>query len=222
MSTGARCKHRRTIIKITMRWVFLVALFSYCFFCGCTTPKSEPFGEFIRSVNFTHMDNSRIEILPSQDLTKTLSVVEMEAVLAATSLGIESMLTAKGFAIVSEYKPEADFIVRAQWIDVHNNAEPVAMPTLQTNPDDFEVTRMRTDLPATPGGFKLVLEIADAHSGNVFWRAFTPPATILFKPNAQSAETSAMRLMENFPQRVEKDPNLPNLSMRPGEKPTVE
>jgi hypothetical protein len=198
-----------------MRLPNCILVLTSLMFAGCATP-SAPFAEFVRSVDFTHFDSATITIDPAEDLAKVLTPSAHESVLTATATSIQEALEEKGFVLASDGEAPADLLITAYWQEVRNEWDHAALPIVEPNPSDPDRPAM-PKLPAVRSGFQLVIEIADNRSGNVFWRAITAPAASLFEPNASNAEATVLKLMANFPQRVEKDPNLPHISLRPAE-----
>jgi hypothetical protein len=197
-----------------MRFFSFILFIASLMATGCATRPSTPYAEFVRSVDFTHFDTVRVTPLAAGDLAGVINASRIEAILQATSTAIESALADKDFAVLPADDQSSDLLVTAYWQEIINEPDRATLPIVEPNPSDPD--RPSTPpMPAARGGFQLVIEIADDRSGNVFWRATSAPAAALLSPTPATAEAAALRLMANFPQRVEKDPNLPHISLQP-------
>lgn len=181
---------------------------------GCATQSNAPHAEFVRSVDFTHFDIAKVTVSAAEDPSNVLSEVAWEAVNTSTDAAIRQALTDKGFELVTETDAQNDLRVSANWRARQVESSTATPPLLQLNPSDPD-RPLQPPQPSARGGFQLVIEIADAYSGNVFWRSVTPARSALFAPTAESAASNALKLMKPFPNRVEKDPDLPHISLQP-------
>ncbi len=197
-----------------MRLLTIILLLASLLASGCATRPSTPYAEFVRSVDFTHFDTVRIAPLAAGDLAAVINTTRIEAILEATTTAIQRALEDKDFAVLPADNINSDLVVSAYWQELINEPVRAALAIVEPNPSDPDRPTM-PPMPAARGGFQLVIEIAESRSGNVFWRATSAPAAALLAPTQTTAEAAALHLMANFPQRVEKDPNLPHISLQP-------
>jgi hypothetical protein len=197
-----------------MRIISIYLLIAGVMAGGCATRSNTPYAEFIRSVDFTHFDTVRIAPMAAGDLAGVINSSSIAAVLQATVSAIQSALYDKDFTILQANDQSSDLLVTAYWREIVNEPDQAAPPIINPNPSDPD-RPAAPSMPPARGGFQLIIEIADSRTGNVFWRATSAPEAALFAPTPSSAGAAAQRLMANFPQRVEKDPSLPHISLQP-------
>jgi hypothetical protein len=59
--------------------------------------------------------------------------------------------------------------------------------------------------------FTVIVELYDAVTNDVFWRAEMPDVFDAIQFSESRVSESLLRAIQNFPKRIEKDPNLPNI-----------
>jgi len=118
---------------------------------------------------------------------------------------LSAELRARGF---EETAADSDFFVVTKWkkelssfTDIHDPIdEPLDAMRDRYEPDFRFASRLH-----------LTVEIYQSSSGNLFWRKELPNVFDALQFTEERISDSLMRAIENFPERVEKDPNLPDI-----------
>ena len=183
-----------------MKAVFFLVC-SALLFAGCAT--NSPNSEFVKTVTFsslqsfsykhtlvTGMDFRESEELLLEDLSE-------ETLVAA--------LKARGF---EQSGGEGDFYVVAKWkkavssyLDMFDSVDgPMDSLNRRDNPSYRFASRLH-----------LTVEIYETSTRNLFWRKDLPNIFDAMQFTEDRVAASLQRAIENFPERVEKDPNLPDI-----------
>ncbi len=153
-------------------------------FTGCASFEStHPGGGFVRSTDFSPLDTFRYQHTMVSGMALRQSSQEMVMKELSETVLTEA-LSARGFAPVASNE---DFYVVSKW-------------RKEINMNAAEAVR-----------FSLSVELYHGATETVFWRAELP---YIFNGMQWSEErvSQTLRLaIENFPARIEKDPNLPNI-----------
>ncbi len=157
----------------------------------------------MRSTNFSPLDTfSYQETILSgtalRDAQETGLLVISEQVLS-------DELSARGFEAV---EAGADFHVITTW-----NKALSSYAGLFDSVDGATATMARSSSSSSKATvrFTLTVELYETASGELFWRAELPNIFDAIQYTDTRVEQSLVRAIQNFPQRVEKDPNLPNI-----------
>jgi len=168
-------------------------------FAACaTTPPAPTYEEFVRTVNFTPFDTYAIEEVAMR--AETFQWMEAGAAEKATRAALQAAFVERGFERAGG---EADLLCRATWRKTRRREPSGAAP-----PD--------AENDAASGGdpgqrvFVVTVEIADAESGKTFWRS-RERLVGEARADAEGIRRAVRKAMRDFPDRVEKDPDLPNL-----------
>ena len=171
---------------------------------GCSTlaPTRTP-GDFVRSINFSPLDTFHYD----QTLVTGMSYREGdEAALKALSEQVlAEELTARGFEAVES---NGDFYVVAKW---HKQLS--SYSGLFDSVDGATATMNRRDYGSSASAvrFTLTVEIYDSETNQIFWRAELPNIFDAIQYSEGRVTQSLSRAIQEFPECIEKDPNLPNI-----------
>ena len=183
---------------------FIVSLLGVIALSGCATfEPSRSAGDFVRSTNFSPLDTfSYKETLLSGT---PLRDYQEAGLLEISEQVLSDELSARGFEAVES---GADFYVVTKWRKAIGSYaglfDSVDGPSATMNRNSYSASK-------TAVRFTLTVELYEAESGELFWRAELPNIFDAIQYTEARVEQSLVRAIQNFPQRVEKDPNLPNL-----------
>lgn len=171
-------------------------------FAGCATPQ--PHSEFVKTVNFSSLDtfsykHTMVTGMEFRDSEKRL----LETLSEAT---ISSELQALGFEAVGD-RAEADFFAVVKW----KKAVSSSVNAFQHIDPYREVMARRETATQFASRIHLTLEIYETESGNLFWRKDLPNIFDALQLTEERVVDSLKRAIKNFPEHIEKDPNLPNI-----------
>jgi len=171
---------------------------------GCGTfDQTRSAGDFVRSTDFSPLDTFtyRETILTGTALRESqeLGLLEMsEQVLSEE-------LCARGFEAVES---GADFYVVATW---HKAISSYAGMFDSVDGPSASIARSSYGSAKATVRFTLTVEVYETATKDLFWRAELPNIFDAIQYTDERVEQSLVRAIQNFPQRVEKDPNLPNI-----------
>ena len=190
-------------MKSSYQFVFIVLL-SVVLLSGCETltPTRTP-GDFVRSINFSPLDTFSYD----QTVVSGMSYREGdEAELQALS---EQVLTeellARDFEAVES---DADFYVVVKW---HKQLSSYAGLFDSVDGPTATMNRRNYGRPTGAVRFTLTVDIYDSTTNEVFWRAELPNIFDAIQYSEARVAESLRRAIQQFPERIEKDPNLPNI-----------
>jgi hypothetical protein len=114
-------------------------------------------------------------------------------------------LKARGF---EEAEEEADFFAVVKWTKAVTS-----YPGLFQSVDGPSQSLNRRDEPAYRFASRvhLALEFYESSTGNLFWRKELPNSFDALQLTEERVVDSLERALTNFPRRVERDPNLPDI-----------
>lgn len=161
-----------------------IALLCVCLLSGCASFEvSSLSGDFVRTTLFSSLDTFQYKHTLVSGMAFRQDSQEM--VLKQVSERVLSEeLVARGFEAVSE---DVDFYVVTKW-------------RKEINLSAVEVVR-----------FSLIIELFEAATQKVFWRAELPHILSAMQWSEDRITVTLRQAIESFPERIEKDPNLPNL-----------
>lgn len=168
---------------------------------ACETASASKNAEFVKTVNFSSLDTFEFK----HTLISGMSFRESERMVLerlSESVLIDS-LGARGFEAVDV---DGDFVVVVKWrkaVSTFVNAfDPIDGPS---------ATLMRGTGNRSFARVSLIVELYESASGNLFWRKEMNNAFDAIQFTEDRIVRSLQRAIENFPERIEKDPNLPSL-----------
>ena len=168
---------------------------------GCATASR--YGDFVASVNFTPYDTFAIR--PALTTGFNWKSADELVIDRLSSQVLTEELEARGFVPADD--GAADFYVVAKW---HKYS---GYRTNFFDPVDPPQGRFEDDRPGN--GFavrhNLVVEIYDGPSDTLFWRAELPDVFEAIRFSESRVKLALQRAIRDFPNRVEKDPNLPDI-----------
>jgi hypothetical protein len=170
--------------------------------CGTFEQTRSP-GDFVRSTNFSPLDTFRYQetILSGTPLRD----YQEAGLLEISEQVLSDELRARGFEAVDS---DADFYAIVKWSKALSSYmvffDSVDGPTAT-------MARSSSGSSKATVRFTLTVEFYEAASDDLFWRAELPNIFDAIQSTDTRVEQSLVRAIQNFPQRVEKDPNLPNI-----------
>ena len=177
---------------------FLIAVLAVLVGCASTQPHAE----FVKTVNFSSLDTFRFKhtLISGMDFRESEELL-LESLSERT---ISSELRALGF---EEVAADADFVAVVKWkkaVSTHANAFQHIDPYTEVMARRDEATRFASRV-------HLTLEFYETRSGNLFWRKDLPKIFDAIQLTEERVVDSLKRAIENFPEHIEKDPDLPNI-----------
>jgi hypothetical protein len=168
---------------------------------GCAT--SNPHSEFVKTVNFSSLDTFSFK----HSLISGMDFRESEEMLLEqlTERTITSELLNRGFELSAD---SGDFYAVVKWKKAVSS-----YPGPFDHIDGFSDSLNRRDNPAYKFNSRmhLTLEIYEASTRNLFWRNELPNIFDSVQLTEERIVESLKRSIRNFPNRIEKDPNLPSI-----------
>jgi len=187
---------KRFIIPLTSTLLVLSG-----FFLGCAT--SSHHNEFVRSINFTPLDSfaykhTLVTGMDWRDSEKQILEKLSEQVL-------RDELFKRGF---EEVDGRPDFYVVAKWKKAVSSYpglfDSIDGPTESINDRHNPSSRYAVR-------YTLTIEIYESKTLELFWRKELPNIFDALQFTEERATNSLRRAIKGFPNRIEKDPNLPNI-----------
>ncbi|MEM1223914.1 MAG: hypothetical protein AAGH40_14270 [Verrucomicrobiota bacterium] len=180
---------------------FFFILLPVLFFSGCAT--NAPHSAFVRTINFTPfntydykhtmtsgMDWSTTDELVLEDLSEEVICRELDA---------------RGF---TQVEGGSDFYVVTKW---KKSATAYSSPFNSIDGPDSSFRRQNEPAYGFAARVQLTVEIYETATNQLFWRKDLPNIFDAIQFTEGRVVASLERAIEEFPNRVEKDPNLPNI-----------
>jgi len=181
--------------------LFLSALISLSFFTGCTT--TPPHGEFVKTINFSSLDTFSYKhtLITGMDFRKSEELLLEEL----SERTIISELQARGF---EQTDGETDFFAVVKWKKAVSS---YADPFDHIDPYTDATARRNDYAKQFASRLHLTLEIYESSTRNLFWRNELPNIFDALQLTEERVVDSLKLSIKNFPERIEKDPNLPSI-----------
>ncbi|HBR94737.1 MAG TPA: hypothetical protein DEA90_11290 [Opitutae bacterium] len=188
-------------MKSTIFLLPLLALLSLLNGCMSTPENSE----FTKTINFSSLDTFSYKhtLVTGMDF-RTSEELLLEELSEQT---IVKGLAARGFQMSAPEVP-SDFFAVVKWkksVSHHVN------PFDHIDPYNEVMARRDDSARMFAPRLQLTLEIYETSSGNMFWRKDLPNIFDAIQLTEERVVDSLQRALKNFPQHIEKDPNLPNI-----------
>ncbi|MFU8848816.1 MAG: hypothetical protein ACNA77_08890 [Opitutales bacterium] len=178
----------------------LILLFPLIF-TACVS--SSPHSEFVKTITFSSLDSFSYKhtIVNGMDFRESEKLFLEEISEAALS----GELRARGFEQLAE---GSDFFVVTKWRKAVSS-----YPNHFDHIDGFQDSLNRRNKPNYyfAARLHLIVELYESSTGELFWRKDLPNIFDAVQFTEERVIESLKRAMENFPERVEKDPNLPDI-----------
>lgn len=180
---------------------FLLTFASLTCFTAClSTP---PYGEFVKTINFSSLDSFSYK----HTLTTGMNFLKSDELLLEelSEQVIAGQLELKGFELIDD---AADFFAVVKWKkSVSNYANPF------DHIDPYNEVIARRDDPSSrfASRLSLTLEIYESSTRNLFWRNELPNIFDALQLSEERVTDSLKLAINNFPQHIVKDPNLPSI-----------
>lgn len=181
-----------------------IVLLSAVFLTGCATLKpTRTSGDFVRSIYFSKLDSfsygrTVVSGMTYRDVEETELNAWSEQVLTKE-------LSARGFEATES---NGDFYVVAKW---HKQISTYAGLFDSVDGPTSTIHRRNYGSASTAVRVSLTVEIYDSTTNEVFWRAELPNIFDAIQYSEARVVQSLSRAIQQFPERIEKDPNLPNI-----------
>ena len=170
---------------------------------GCATSEDDGRSEFTKTINFSKLDTFRYKTtlvsgLEWRDSDEYFLEEWSEKV-------ISEEMAERGFELVDA---DPDFYAVVKWrkhiSSSLNVFDPVDGPSATIN-------RYNTRPSSAATRISMTLEIYETETGNMFWRNDLPNLFDAIQFTEERVTKSLQRAIKNFPQHIEKDPNLPDI-----------
>jgi len=199
--SGTRIEFPRFFPKAYLMKSAPILLILSFFFAGCVSHS--PYSEFVNTITFSSLQSfsykhtlvSGMDFRESEEqLLENLSEATLTAAFAA-----------RGF---SELETGGDFFVVTKWKK--------AVSSYPSIFDSIDGPRESLNDRNDPGNrfasrLHLTVEVYESSTGNLFWRKDLPNIFDAVQFTEERVVKSLERAVENFPERVEKDPDLPDI-----------
>lgn len=178
-----------------------LSLLALIFLGGCATPA--PNAEFVKTVNFSSLEtfSYKHSLISGMDFRESEEMLLEEL----SELVIVSELQARGFEQAEE---NADFYAVVKWKKAVSS-----YPSPFNHVDGAYDSFNRRDNPTYKFNSRMhvTLEIYESSTRNLFWRNDLPNIFDAIRMTEERVAESLKRSIKNFPDRIEKDPNLPDI-----------
>jgi hypothetical protein len=168
---------------------------------GCVSKNQN--SEFVKTVNFSSLDTFSFKhtLITGMDFRESEELM-LEDLSQET---IVNELIARGF---ENAESSADFFTVVKW---KKAATAYANPFDHIDPY-YEVTARRDDPSRMfASRLHLTVEIYESSTGKLFWRNELPNIFDALQFTEERVVGSLKKALENFPQHIVKDPNLPSI-----------
>jgi hypothetical protein len=182
----------------------IIVLLSAGFLTGCATlkPTRTP-GDFVRSIHFSPLNSF------SYDRTVVSGMnyrnVEEAALNTLSEQVLKKELRARGFQAIES---NGDFYVVVKW---HKQISSYAGLFDSVEGPTSTMHRRYDGNSSTAVRVSLTVEIYNTTTNEIFWRAELPNIFDAIQYSEARVAQSLSRAIQQFPERIEKDPNLPNI-----------
>jgi len=177
--------------------ISLLALSFLMLGCASNSPNSE----FVRTTNFSSLQTFSYKhtLISGMDFRKSEELL-LEELSEATML---NEFSARGF-LISE--AESDFYIVVKWKKAVSS-----YPSMFDSIDGPTSGLARREEASYQFGSRLHLtvEVYESSTNELFWRNDLPNIFDAIQLTEERVIASLKRAVQNFPQRVEQDPNLP-------------
>ncbi|MGZ0655221.1 hypothetical protein ACWPKO_13595 [Coraliomargarita sp. W4R53] len=168
---------------------------------GCmSTPQN---AEFAKTVNFSSLDTFSFKhtLVTGMDFRSSEEFLLEEL----SEQTIVSELEARGF---EQTDSDSDFFAVVKW---KKSVSSYADPFDHIDPYSEVVARRDDPSKRFAARLHLTLEIYESSTRNLFWRKDLPNIFDALQLTEERVVDSLRLAVKNFPQHIEKDPNLPNI-----------
>lgn len=184
--------------------LILVVLLSGVFLTGCATfkPTRTP-GDFVRSIHFSTLDSFSYDRTVVSGMT--YRNVDEAALNKLSEQVLKKELRARGFEAIES---NGDFYVVASW---HKQISSYAGLFDSVDGPTATMHRRYDGNSSTAVRVSLTVEIYNSTTNEIFWRAELPNIFDAIQYSEARVAKSLSRAIQQFPERIQKDPNLPNI-----------
>lgn len=181
----------------------IIALTIVCWIClltGCATTQRTK-GDFVRTTNFSKLDTFSYKHTLASGMN--WRDADRYAVEELSKAVISEALQGRGFEPLEQ---GADFFVITKWRKAVSN-----YPTIFQHIDGPReaLNDMNRNEYKAVVRYTLIIEIYETSTREMFWRVELPNIFDAIQFTEERVRASLERGIRNFPQHIEKDPNLP-------------
>jgi hypothetical protein len=182
----------------------IIVLLSAVFLTGCATlkPTRTP-GDFVRSIYFSPLDSFSYDRTVVSGMT--YRNVDEAALNTLSEQVLKKELRARGFEAIES---NGDFYVVVKW---HKQISSYAGLFDSVEGPTSTMHRRYDGNSSTAVRVSLTVEIYDTSTNEMFWRAELPNIFDAIQYSEARVAQSLSRAIQQFPERIEKDPNLLNI-----------
>ncbi len=186
------------------RYLLPLFLFSSLLLAGCVSHS--PHSEFARTITFSVLETFSYEHTLVSGMDFRESEEQMLEKLSKSVLVSE--FAARGF---DEVETESDFFVVAKW-----KKEVSSYPNVFDHIDGVQDSMNRRHKPSArfAARLHLTVEVYETSNRKLFWRRELPNVFDAVQFTEGRVTESLQRAVENFPERIERDPDLPDIEAR--------
>lgn len=183
-----------------MKSPFLLSILS-ALLIGCVS--NQPHAEFTGSITFSSLQTFSYKqtLITGMDFRES----EKQVLEELSKETLTEAFSERGFKLV---KTGSDFFVVTKWEKAASS-----YPDVFDHVDGFHDSLNRRDDPSYrfASRLHLTVEVHETSSGNLFWRKELPNIFNASQLNKERIVASLQRAIADFPERVEKDPDLPDI-----------
>jgi hypothetical protein len=182
----------------------VIVLLSAGFLTGCATlkPTRTP-GDFVRSIHFSPLNSFTYDRTVVSGMN--YRNVEEAALNTLSEQVLKKELRARGFEAIES---NGDFYVVVKW---HKQISSYAGLFDSVEGPTSTMHRRYDGNSSTAVRVSLTVEIYNTTTNEIFWRAELPNIFDAIQYSEARVAQSLSRAIQQFPERIEKDPNLPNI-----------
>lgn len=170
-------------------------------FAGCmSTPQN---AEFVKTVNFSSLDTFSYKhtLVSGMDFRESEEMLLKEL----SEQTIINELQSRGFEMTDSI---ADFYAVVKW---KKAVSAYANPFEHIDPVNEVMMRRDDSASRFASRLHLTLEIYESSTRNLFWRNELPNIFDALQLTEERTVDSLKLAIQNFPERIEEDPNLPDI-----------
>lgn len=171
------------------------------FFTGCVS--NTPNSEFVNTITFSSLDTFSYKhtLITGMDFRES----EEQFLKGLSEQTLVAAFTARGFELV---EADSDFFIVTKWKKAVSSY-PGAFDSIDGPLDSIN----RRDNPSYrfSSRLHLTVEVYETSTHNLFWRKDLPNIFDAVQLTEERVVESLRRAIKNFPERIEKDPSLPNI-----------
>ena len=185
-----------------MKAIVLTSCLIMSILLGCATSSRAP-GDFVRTTHFSKLDTFSYKHTLSTGMTWRDS--DQYSIKELSESVLTQELLARGF---EEVDTGSDFYVVTKWRKALSSY-PMPFQSID-GPREAMDDRLDPNFKAAVR-YTLIVEIYETDTRQLFWRVELANLFDATQFSEERVGAALQRAIQNFPKRIEKDPNLPNI-----------